>query len=166
MITQLRGNFGLRVSNGMFWLVETNPSATREGDFGHAPPTGIVERALERDPSSLQLQGGRFDVLTQEVELVMLLLLGWMDRDLRGGKREDEPAGARIHRAETEHFSEEGTVGLGIAAEDHHVGPGDERLHPVSLPPVRSGDSAAERRRSGEDHEDAEADHHAEVELE
>jgi hypothetical protein len=49
----------------MFRLVETDPSTARQGDLGHASPTGLVEWALEWDSSSFQFLGGRFDVFTQ-----------------------------------------------------------------------------------------------------
>jgi len=37
----------------MFWLVEANLAAARQGDLGHTSPTGLVERALEPDSSSV-----------------------------------------------------------------------------------------------------------------
>src|SRR5438876_3701081 len=71
----------------MFRLVEADPSTARERELGHASPTGLVEWALEVDPFAFQFFGRRVDVLTQQIELVTLLLVGRMDRNLRGGKR-------------------------------------------------------------------------------
>src|SRR5207253_4157341 len=148
------------MGEGMLWLVEADLSAARQGDLGHASPAGLVEGALERDTSSFQLLGSRVNVLTQEVQLVMDLVLGRMDRDLRGGKREDQPAAARIYRVEAKNTREERAIGFGIVAVDHYVRARNQRLHPASLSSAlaqvaatwsgRSGDAAAERRRSGD----------------
>jgi hypothetical protein len=97
---------------------------------------------------------------------VMVLLLRRMDRDLRGRKGEDELAAARIRRGETEHVSEEGTVGIGIAAVDHHVGARDTGfIQSVYRACARSRDAAPKGRGAGQDHQDAEAEHDAHVEL-
>ncbi len=165
------------MSEWMFRLVEPDPSAARQGDLGDASPTRLVEWAPDGDPFLFQLLGCRLDVVAQEVELVMIRLLGRMDRDLRGRKREDQPAAAGIDGVEAQYRLEERTVGFGIAAVDDYMRARNQRLHPVSLSsalvqvaakspePTRSGDPTAEGRRSGEDDQDAEAEHHAEVEL-
>jgi len=129
----------------MFRLVEPDPSATRQLDLGNASPPGLIEWALEGNPFSFQFRGGRLDVLTQEIELVTLLLLGGMERDLGGRKGEDQPTATRIYRVETEHVFEEAAVGLGVPAVDDHVRAGDERLHPLSLSSVRSRSSGPSR---------------------
>src|SRR2546428_1281714 len=161
----------------MFWLVEPDPSAARQGDLGYASPAGVIEWALGWDPSSFELLGRRFDVLTQQVQLAMVLLLRRMDRDLRGGKREDQPAAARIHGVEAQYSLEERAVGFGIAAVDHYVCARNQRLHPASLSRAlgqvaardlecaRSGDAAAEGGRPGEAEQDADSTDQADVEL-
>ena len=128
-----RAGSGLRVCQRMFWLVEPDPSAAGQGDLGHPAPARLVEGALERHALPFQCLGGGLDVLAEQVELVMLGLVGRMDGDLRGRQREDQPTAARIHRVETEHVLEKGAIGLRVAAEDHRVCPGDERSHAISL---------------------------------
>ena len=71
------------------------------------------------------------DVLAQQVELVIVLLLGRVKRKLRGRKREDEPTATRIHRVEPQHVSEERAVCVGIVAVDQNVHAGNQRLHRV-----------------------------------
>ena len=127
------------MSEWMLRLIQSDPSAAGQSDLRHASPTGLVEWALEGHPSSFQLLGGRFDVLTQQVELVVVLLFGRMESDLSGRQREDQPAASRIHGVETEHVSEECAVGRGISAVDEYVRARDEWLHPVSLSRVMTG---------------------------
>jgi hypothetical protein len=64
---------------------------------------------------------GCVDVLTKEIELETVLLIGRMDRDLRGRKREDQPPTAGIHGVETQDILEESAVGLSIPAVDEDV---------------------------------------------
>jgi hypothetical protein len=77
------------MSEGVFWLVEADPSAAGQGDLGDASPAGLVKWALEGDPCPFEFLSGCVDVLTKEIELETVLLIGRMDRDLRGRKRED-----------------------------------------------------------------------------
>src|SRR5436305_4489997 len=51
------------VGEGMFWLVEPDPSAARQGDLGHPAPARLVEGALERDSFPFQRPGGRLNVV-------------------------------------------------------------------------------------------------------
>src|SRR6202040_4077238 len=73
----------------------------------------------------------------------MFPLLGRMDRDLRRGKRKDQPSTARIHRVEAEDLSKEDAVGLGITAVDKDVCTREERLHLSSSPPHVAGSTSA-----------------------
>src|SRR5207249_7745650 len=75
----------------------------------------------------------RLDVLAQQVELVTVLLLGRVDRKLRGRKREDQPTAARVHGVKPEYVSKERAVRLGIAAVDQNVRARNHRLHAASL---------------------------------
>src|SRR2546425_5727768 len=105
----------------MLGLVQPDTSSAGQGDPGDASPAFLIEWPCDVDLSPLQFLCRRLDVLAQQVELVIVLLLGRMDRKLSGRKGEDEPTAARIHRVEAEHVSEEGAVRLGIVAVDQSV---------------------------------------------
>src|SRR5438094_546557 len=118
----------------MLGLVQPNASSAGQGDPGHASPALLIERPGDGDLPPLQFLCRRFDVLAQQVELVIvLLLLGRVDRKLRGRKREDEPTAARIHGVKPEYVSKERAVRLGIAAVYQSVRARNHRLHAASL---------------------------------
>src|SRR6202162_1155679 len=121
------------MSESMFRLIESDPSAPRQSQLRHASPSRLIEWALERDPFSFQFLGGCLDVVAEQVKLVMALLLGRMEGELRGRKGEDEPAAARIDGVETQDRLEKRAVGLGVPAVDDYVRARDQRLHSLSL---------------------------------
>src|SRR2546423_13028134 len=100
----------------MLGLVQANASSAGQGDPGHASPAFLIEGPGDGDLSPLQFLCRRLDVLAQQVELVILLLLRGVDRNLRGRKGEDEPTAARIHGVKSEYVSKERAVRLGVVA--------------------------------------------------
>ena len=117
----------------MLGLVQPNASSAGQGDPGDASPAFLIEWPGDGDLSPLQFLCRRLDVLAQQVELVIVLLLGRVDRKLCGRKREDEPTAARIHGVKPEYVSKERAVRLGIAAVDKNVRARNHRLHAASL---------------------------------
>src|SRR6266566_4824679 len=127
------GGSGLRVSERMLGLIQPNASSARQGDPGDASPAFLIKWPGDWDLSPLQFLCRRLDVLAQQVELVIVLLLGRVDRQLRGRKGEDEPTAARIHGVKPEYVSKERAVRLGILAVDQNVRARNHRLHAASL---------------------------------
>ena len=127
------GSCGLRVSERMLRLVEPNPAPAWQADPRDAAPSLLAKGPGEGNTFPLQLLGRRLDVVAQEVELVIVRLLGGMQRKLTRRKREDEPAAARIDGVQSEDVAKERTVGLGIAAVDQNVRTGNQWLHSASL---------------------------------
>src|SRR6266516_130203 len=98
----------------MLGLVQSNASSAGQGDPGDASPAFLIEWPGDGDLSPLQFLCRRLDVLAQQVELVIVLLLGRVDRNFRGRKREVEPTAARIHEANPEYVYKERADRLGI----------------------------------------------------
>src|SRR5207237_5732943 len=117
----------------MLGLVQPNACAAGQGDPGDASPALLIEWPGDGDLSPLQFLCRRLDVLAQQVELVIALLLGRVDRKLCGRECEDEPTAARIHGVKPEYVSKERAVRLGIVAVDQNVRARNHRLHAASL---------------------------------
>src|SRR5438093_1852867 len=132
------GGRRLCVSEGMLRLVEPDPSAAGQSNPRDTSPTLLVEWPGDGDFSVFERLCRRLDVFAEQVELVIVLVLGRVDRKLGGGKHEDEPAAARIDRVEAEHLPEERAIRLGIVAVDQRVHARNQRLHPVSLTRLRA----------------------------
>src|SRR2546429_9680593 len=111
----------------MLGLVQPNASSAGQGDPGDASPAFLIEWPGDGDLSPLQFLCRRLDVLAQQVELVIVLLLGRVDRNLCGREREDKPTAARIHGVKPEYVSKERAVRLGIVAVDQKAGARNHR---------------------------------------
>src|SRR5439155_13418125 len=73
-------------------LVEQHFDAAREDDRDTDPEPEVLRLAADVDPAAAQVCGGRADLVAHEGEFVLRRLLGRMHADLRGRKREDQPA--------------------------------------------------------------------------
>lgn len=85
----------------------------------------LVRDRLALDAPSPQLGDERIDVVGHEVELVPVVRVRGMDRELRGGQAEDKPAVADIDAWEPQHVAQEGAIRFGIGAVDDGVGAAD-----------------------------------------
>ena len=85
----------------------------------------LVRDRLALDAPSPQLGDERIDVVGHEVELVPVVRVCGMDRELRGGQAEDKPAVADIDAWEPQHVAQEGAIRFGIGAVDDGVGAAD-----------------------------------------
>src|SRR5262245_11264053 len=108
----------------MAWLVKAEPAAAGQTDRAEEAPAlvadGATADALLAEPCHLRLQ-----VIAHEIELMLLVRVGRMARDLGGWCRENQPAVTGIDRWEGEHIAKEGAVRLGIAGIDDGMHPGD-----------------------------------------
>src|SRR5258708_34660083 len=104
----------------MFRLVEAGFASAGKPDHRDRAPSGFLHfrtaDTLRRECRDLGLQ-----IVTHEIELVLVTLFGGMNRRFRRRQREDEPSVASVHRGESENVPEEGTVGLRILAVDDDV---------------------------------------------
>jgi hypothetical protein len=109
-------------------LVHGDLPAARQRHLGEvAPPLGLHRST--RDLALLHLREERLDVCAEEEELVHVVALERMHRDLGWREREGEPAAAHVDPLETEHVAEERAVGVGIGAVQDDVRAVDERAH-------------------------------------
>jgi hypothetical protein len=60
-------------------------------------------------------------IVDHEIDFVFTAILGWMDRDLGRGQREDQPAVSHIDMWQAEHIAKEGTISIGVRAVNYHV---------------------------------------------
>jgi hypothetical protein len=60
-------------------------------------------------------------IVDHEIDFVFTAILGWMDRDLGRGQREDQPSRSYIDMWEAEHISKKCAIGISIRAVDDHV---------------------------------------------
>jgi hypothetical protein len=122
-------------------LVDTQPATTGQSDVRQAPPPLVDEWALDRDSLGLQLRYRGLDVIAEQEELVTCIAgFGWMDGELCGWEREDQPAATGVNCAKPEHILKEAAVRIGVAAVDDRVGPVDHLSEIV----VAAESSAAE----------------------
>src|SRR5258706_13091292 len=88
----------------MLRLVEADVASTGEPQHRDRSPAGFLHvRAV--DALLLERRHLRLHVGAPEVRLVLPVLIGRMQRDLGGRKREDEPAPAGVHAREPEHVA-------------------------------------------------------------
>jgi hypothetical protein len=97
----------------MLRLIEAYFASAGQLDPSYRSPSFFVNRraadALFRKRSRF-----RFQVIAQEIEFVLAILIGRMERGLAGWKREDQPATAGINGIESENIAEECPVRMGV----------------------------------------------------
>src|SRR5947199_9412186 len=91
----------------MLGLVQPNASSAGQGDPRDATPAFLIEWPGDGDLSPLQFLCRRLDVLAQQVEPVIVLLLGRVDRKPRARKREHEPTAAPLPGVKPEYAPKE-----------------------------------------------------------
>src|SRR5260370_10128323 len=101
----------------MLRLVETDFASARKPDHGDRAPSGFLHfrttDTLRRECRDLGLQ-----IVTHEIELVLVTLFGGMNRQFCRRQREDEPSVASVHGGESENVPEESTIGIRILVVD------------------------------------------------
>jgi hypothetical protein len=68
------------------------------------------------------------DVIAHQVQFMVLVAVGWMHRQFRRGKCEDQPSAAYVNVVELQHIPEEGFVRFCIRGVNDGVGTGDHGL--------------------------------------
>src|SRR5258707_7073733 len=120
----------------MLRLVETDFASAGKPDHGDRAPSGFLHfrtaDTLRRECRDLGLE-----IVTHEIELVLVTSFGGMNCHFCRRQREDEPSMASVHGGESENVPEEGTIGLRILAVDDDVRAKDHEPPPFS--PMISG---------------------------
>ena len=117
----------------MFGLVQTNLSPSWESDLRHGSPAslldlGTLNASLSKCPHFVR------EIVAHEVQLCRRCL-GWMYSELGWRQTEDQPSATGIDVVEAEHIGHEGSIGVGVAAEDDDVRTKDHRPR-MSVPSV------------------------------
>src|ERR1700694_3807514 len=108
----------------MLRLINSKHSAAWKLDVSEPSPGQLFDASLENNSFSLEAVHGRPEVVAHQVELVPVFV-GGMKGNLRRGQAEDQPATARINRAEPEDVIEELAIRIDIAAVHDHVSSAD-----------------------------------------
>src|ERR1700737_4975474 len=104
----------------MLRLVEPDLPAARQEDRRQTAPALLLHRtALHFLP--LQRFHRRLEVVAHEVELVQVVLLGWMKRSFRSRQRKNEPAVTGVHRGKLENIAKESAVAFRVLAVNDDV---------------------------------------------
>ena len=67
----------------------------------------------------------RFDVVTHQIKLMLIVFIGWVDGDFGGRQSEDQPSLADVDVRQLKHVPQERAVGLRILAVNDGMGSGD-----------------------------------------
>jgi hypothetical protein len=105
----------------MLGLIKSNLPATGENDRCQTAPTLFFDCTAVHFLLLQPLHGG-FQVVTQEVQLVRVIYVGGMKRNLGWRQREDEPAMAGVYRRKFENITKESAVAFRILAVNDDVG--------------------------------------------
>ena len=104
----------------MFWLVDAYFAAAGKGEGRKFSPTLFVHL---RDLHILRSEifQGRRDVVAHKVKLVLIVLLGIMERGFEWRHGEDQPSVARINRGKLKHITKESPVSFRILGVDNDM---------------------------------------------
>src|SRR5215212_9954313 len=109
-------------------LIEAKRAAARKFYRSHQPPPFIDDSARKYDALLLWLCHRRLEIIAHQKQLVLILVVRWMNAELRGWEREDEPALSGVHRSETQHIAEECADLVRILCIDECVNSSNHRL--------------------------------------
>jgi hypothetical protein len=115
------------------WLVDREFPAVWQADRRQEPPSLIGDITRHLDAFGLQLGEGGMNVVTHQIKLVAAVAVSRMNSQLGRRQREDEPAAARVDRAQVQHVGEERTHLHRVRSEDDRVHASD---HAPSLAPA------------------------------
>jgi hypothetical protein len=107
-------------------LIDPELAAAWQTDEGQASPSLVVKRPLDCDSAGFEFSYGAIDVIAEEIDLLAWLSgLSWMDGELTGREREDQPTASRVYRVKAENVLEESPICIDVAAENDGVGAAD-----------------------------------------
>jgi hypothetical protein len=132
----LAGRPELGERTGVLRFVQAHLAAARDLESGRQAPAFIRHRRDELHALALELRDRSLDVVAHQEELVMSDVLppsrAWMDAELGGRQREDQPALAVVHGRQVEHVAEERPSGFCILGVDESVDTADHSAGTVS----------------------------------
>src|SRR5437660_1414473 len=103
------------------WLVDRQLRAARELDRGEHPPALVADRVGDRNAFGGQVRQRLLEVVTHQVELVLLLLVSGMHGDLGWRQLEDQPAPASVDSCKSEHVADEDPIGLRVGTVENDM---------------------------------------------
>lgn len=109
----------------MHRLVNTETAASRQRDAGH-PAKGLLMDRLTVNARLGHLLDECIDVITHQIELVDIVLVGRMHGHFRRQQTKDQPTAADIDVWQTDHIAEKCAVGFRIVAVDDRVSANDQ----------------------------------------
>jgi len=104
----------------MFWFVDTYSATAGKREGGNFSPRPF---AHIRDLHILRFEifQGRRDVIAHEVKLVLVVVLGIMERCFERRHGENQPVVAGINGAKLKHIAKEGSVSFRILGVDNDM---------------------------------------------
>jgi len=104
----------------MFWFVDTYFAAARKCKCSNLSPRSF---AHIRNFHILRFEifQSRRDVIAHEVKLVLVVVLGIMERRFEGRHGENQPVVAGINGGKLEHIAKEGSVSFWVLGVDDDV---------------------------------------------
>src|ERR1043166_3543430 len=106
----------------MLWLIDADVRIVGDSNRRYAAPWRLVNGTRRLDPLGTQLGERRIEIIAHEEQLVTRdPVLGRMNRDLCGRKREDQPAASGIDVIIAEDIAEKGARRLSVFGIDDRV---------------------------------------------
>src|SRR5262250_1138159 len=97
----------------MFRLIDTDLAAPGKGHRSKLSPTLFIHIG-DLHVLRFEISQRRSKVVAHEEKLVLVVLVGIMERDLKGRHGENQPAMAGINTGKSQHIAKKGPVGLSI----------------------------------------------------
>ena len=113
-------------------LIDAERPTARQRKLREQTPALVLHRATG-DLALLHLRNERLDIVAHEIELVHVVLVGRMHRNLRRRQSEDEPSVAHIDVRQLEHVAQESAVGIRVRAVDNRMRSDDHGRPPLIL---------------------------------
>ena len=116
----------------MLALVNADFAAPGKGQGSKSPPPLLVH-VRDLHVLRFEISQGRRKVVAHEEKLVLVVLLGIMERGLKWRHREDQPAVAGINVGKLKHIPKKGPIGFGILGIDNDMRRVDQCVKPRLL---------------------------------
>ncbi len=104
----------------MFWFVDTYLAAAGKGEAGNFSPWPFAQ-IRDRHILRFEIFQRLHDLIAHEVELVLIVVLGIMERRFEWRHGENQPAVARSNGGKLKYISKEGPVRFRILGVDNDM---------------------------------------------